>query len=58
MAYALKTYSDDIHSWKTVHSAIEYIRQRSNPKRKEDSLDSLLIDLIKVYVLDSLTTTM
>lgn len=27
-------------------------------KRKPDSLDSLLIDLIRVYVLDSLMTTM
>ena len=59
VAFALKTFSDDIQNWKPAHSAIQYMRERDNQKKtKPDSLTQLLNDLIKVYVLDSLTTTM
>lgn len=56
-AFALKTFSDHLGNWKQAHSAVQYLRERS-AKKKEDTLDNLINDLIKVYVLDSLTTTM
>jgi len=56
--FALKTFSNDIGNWKQAHSAIQYLRERSVVKKKDDSLDALFNDLIKVYVLDSMTRTM
>ena len=59
VAFALKTFSDDIQNWKPAHSAIAYMRDRDGAKKtKSDSLTQLINDLIKVYVLDSLTMTM
>lgn len=58
-AFALKTFSDHLGNWKQAHSAVQWLRERSaNNKKKDDSLDNLINDLIKVYVLDSLTMTM
>ena len=59
VTFALKTFAEEIANWRPAHAAIQYLRDRSNNKKREDSsLDSLLNDLIKVYVLNSLTMTM
>lgn len=59
VAFALKQFSDDVKNWKPAHSSIQYLReQNTRSKKKEDSLDTLLADLIKVYVLDSLSLAM
>mmetsp|Transcript_27121 Transcript_27121/g.36231 ORF Transcript_27121/g.36231 Transcript_27121/m.36231 type:complete len:280 (-) Transcript_27121:285-1124(-) len=56
--YALKTFANNIGEWKPAHSAIQALRDRDRKKRQDDSLDHLVNDLIKVYVLDCLTMTM
>jgi len=62
VSQALKPFSDEIHNWKSAHSAIAYLYERNKTQKrlpKDDiSLDTLLLDLIRVYVLNSLTTTM
>ena len=57
-AFAFKTFSEDIGNWRNAHSAIQWLRNCNGPKKVNDSLDTLMNDLIKVYILDSLTTTM
>ena len=59
VSFALKTFSEDVQNWRPAHQSISYYRERAlQGKRKEDPLDELLTDLIKVYILDSLTSTM
>ena len=59
VTFALKVYGSQLTAWKDAHSAIAFMRSRGNKMpRKEDSLEHLLTDLIKVYVLESLTTAL
>ena len=60
VAFALKTLSEDVKNWRQVHAAIQYVidLQKRSPPREDDSIKSLQIDIIRVFVLDSLTTTM
>lgn len=56
LTYALKILNDDLEGWRPILQAIQYIKDRTNPRKKElTSFDSLLQDLIRVYVLDCLT---
>ena len=53
VTFMLNVYGNDIKNWRVAHCALQCFKEHHH--KKEDSLNATVRDLMKVYILDSLT---
>lgn len=58
IAFTLKTLATDINNWKPVLSALQVFKERAYLVKHPESLASLMLDILRVFALDSMTTCM